>query len=355
MSKIERYQGNLQAFASNAQGLERTVFGGTEQANDLTSQVTAAFLRGWGIVGPSEYPSLEDFNAAMFAMSQFLAYQHQAGIPEWHAEQEYYTGSVCTHDGVSYQSLGDDNVGNEPPSAQWTAVITAGNGGEFFQPKNAKLTAFSGLAGAANRLPYFTGANALALTALTAAGRDLIGKADVAEMQDYLGVGLSKYGSPLIGELVEWPRSEMPQEIWPDCGMEFIPYMGQSFDAEKYPLLAQLHPTNVLPADMRAYVPRGWDNARGIDTGRVLMSSQGDAIREISGELSDVYGGGLITPSGGFSDTIQASRGNYYTTSSSGAVRAIANIKFSASASGVPIASENRVKTVAWNMIVRAK
>lgn len=189
MSKIERYQGNLRAFASNAQGLERTVFGGTGQANDLTSQVTAAFLRGWGIVGPSEHPSLEDFNAAMFAMSQFLAYQHQIGTPEWHAEQEYYTGSVCTHGGVSYQSLIDDNVGNEPPSAQWTPVLTAKSGGEAFQPRNEKLTAFSALAGASNRLPYFTGANALALTALTAVGRDLIGKSTAAEVLTYLGLG----------------------------------------------------------------------------------------------------------------------------------------------------------------------
>lgn len=189
MSKIERYQGDVKAFASNAQGLERTVFGETTQANDLTSQVTAAFLRGWGIVGPSEHPSLEDFNAAMYAMSQFIAYQHQVGVPEWHAAQEYYTGSVCTHEGVSYQSLIDDNVGNEPPSAEWTPILTAKNGGEYFQPKNEKLTAFSGLAGAANRLPYFTGANALALTALTAAGRDLIGKTDVSAILQYLGIG----------------------------------------------------------------------------------------------------------------------------------------------------------------------
>lgn len=189
MSKIERFQGDVKAFASNAQGLERTVFGGTTQANDLTSQVTAAFLRGWGIVGPSEHPSLEDFNAAMFAMSQFIAYQHQIGTPEWHTEQEYYTGSVCTHGGVSYQSLIDDNVGNEPPSAQWTPVLTAKSGGEAFQPKNGNLTSLSGLAGAANRLPYFTGANALALTALTAVGRDLIGKATVAEVLTYLGLG----------------------------------------------------------------------------------------------------------------------------------------------------------------------
>ena len=130
MSKIERFQGNMRAFASNAQGLERTVFGGTTQANDLTSQVTAAFLRGWGIVGPSEHPSLEDFNAAMYAMSQFIAYQHQTGVPEWHAEQEYYIGSVCTHDGVSYQSLEDGNTGNEPPSAQWTPLLTTVKLGE---------------------------------------------------------------------------------------------------------------------------------------------------------------------------------------------------------------------------------
>lgn len=128
MSKIERYQGNLRAFASNAEGLERTIFGATSQADDLTSQITAAFLRGWGIVGASEHPSLEDFNGAMFAMSQFLAYQHQVGVPEWHKEQEYYVGSICTHNGESYQSLADSNVGNEPPSAKWTPILTSNNG-----------------------------------------------------------------------------------------------------------------------------------------------------------------------------------------------------------------------------------
>lgn len=128
MSKIARYQGNVRAFASDARGMERTVFGGTNQADDLTSQITASFLRGWGIVGASEHPSLEDFNGAMYAMSQFLAYQHQVGVPEWHKDQEYYVGSVCTHNGESYQSLIDSNVGNEPPSDQWTPILTSANG-----------------------------------------------------------------------------------------------------------------------------------------------------------------------------------------------------------------------------------
>lgn len=128
MSKIERYAGNLRAFGSNAQGLERTLFGETTQADDLTSQVTAAFLRGWGIVGPSENPSLEDFNAAMYAMSQFIAYQHQMGIPEWDAAQEYYTGSLCVRGGETYSSLADNNIGSAPPSAKWTPVLTSKNG-----------------------------------------------------------------------------------------------------------------------------------------------------------------------------------------------------------------------------------
>jgi len=128
MSKIERYAGNLRAFGSNAQGLERTLFGETTQADDLTSQVTAAFLRGWGTVGPSENPSLEDFNAAMYAMSQFIAYQHQMGIPEWDAAQEYYKGSLCVRGGETYSSLVDDNIGSAPPSVKWTPVLTAKNG-----------------------------------------------------------------------------------------------------------------------------------------------------------------------------------------------------------------------------------
>jgi len=127
MSKIARYTGNLRAFGSNAQGLERTIFGGTSQADDLTSQVTDAYLRGWGIVGPSENPSMEDFNAAMYALSQFIAYQHQMGIPEWDAAQEYYVGSLCLRNGEAYSSLASNNTNSAPPSAKWTKLVTVKN------------------------------------------------------------------------------------------------------------------------------------------------------------------------------------------------------------------------------------
>lgn len=141
MSKIARYAGNLKAFGSDAQGLERTLFGETKQADDLTSQVTAAFLRGWGVVGPSEHPSLEDFNAAMYAMSQFIAYQHQMGVPEWDAAQEYYIGSLCVYSGETYSSLVNSNIGSAPPSAKWTKLITVKNGVSSLGPRSMTATA----------------------------------------------------------------------------------------------------------------------------------------------------------------------------------------------------------------------
>lgn len=56
------------------------------------------------------------------------------------------------------------------------------------QDKHVNLTAFSGLAGAADRLPYFTGAGALSLTVLTAKARLLLARNDTAGMQSELGL-----------------------------------------------------------------------------------------------------------------------------------------------------------------------
>lgn len=222
--------------------------------------------------------------------------------------------------------------------------------GKDFQALDATLSALAGLATGANKLPYFTGNDTAAQTDLTSVGRDIIGKNTIADILTYLGLGNLKYGLPMIGELVHWPRAEMPQEIWTDCGMEFIPYMGQTFDAIKYPLLAQLHPTNKLPADMRGYVPRGWDNDRGIDVARVLMSSQEDAIRNIVGKWSPIHGGLLPR----FSGAVEKDTESAYRQINAGVSGTGNGLKFDASLS-VPTASENRVRNVAWNMIVRAK
>ncbi len=169
-----------------------------------------------------------------------------------------------------------------------------------------------------------------------------------------VGLGNLKYGAPLIGELVEWPLEQMPQEIWSDCGMEFIPYIAQSFDPVKYPLLSQLHPTNILPADMRAQVARGCDNGRGIDTGRVLMSEQGDAIRNITGSVGNLqFRTGGTSGTGAVTGVFKMEPSSVTGNSSAGVDPArVVDIDVSLQ---VPTAAENRVKTVAWNFIVRAK
>ena len=62
------------------------------------------------------------------------------------------------------------------------------------QPSNANLTAFAGLTGTADRLPYFTGAGALSLTTLTELARNLLDDTTQSGMQSTLG--LVKQTSP---------------------------------------------------------------------------------------------------------------------------------------------------------------
>ncbi|EFC1527459.1 phage tail protein [Escherichia coli] len=57
------------------------------------------------------------------------------------------------------------------------------------QASDATLTALAALATAADKLPYFTGVDRAALTALTSVGRAIIGKTSTLGVLDYLGLG----------------------------------------------------------------------------------------------------------------------------------------------------------------------
>ncbi|MEW5255571.1 phage tail protein, partial [Citrobacter freundii] len=153
----------------------------------------------------------------------------------------------------------------------------------------------------------------------------------------------AKYGAPMIGELIEWPSDKMPNEIFPDMKMEFIPYIGQSFDPVKYPLLATLHPNLHLPVDMRANVVRGWDWGRGVDAGRVLMSEQNDAMQRITGELADMGSGDSLQATGAFTITPKPSQNWYASAAVSSAYLYYRSIGFD-NASVVRTANENRMK-----------
>jgi len=105
MAKIDRYNGNLKAFAADALGSERTIFGDTAQSNTLDANITADLFRGWGIVGVNENPTKQDFNGLGFTLGQLLSYLHQAGVAEWNGTQEYFNGSIVNRIGSVYRCL----------------------------------------------------------------------------------------------------------------------------------------------------------------------------------------------------------------------------------------------------------
>lgn len=125
MAEIDRFDGNLRAFGADAISTERTVFGDVTQSDTLDDNINSDFFRGWGIVGPSENPTKQDFNAMGFTFGQLLAYLFQRGVAEWNVAQEYYAPAIVTHAGGLWLAL-SDNTGSEPPSADWTRVDPGG-------------------------------------------------------------------------------------------------------------------------------------------------------------------------------------------------------------------------------------
>ncbi|NNQ43543.1 phage tail protein [Escherichia coli] len=161
------------------------------------------------------------------------------------------------------QLSSDTNSTSETLAATPKAVKAAYDLANGKQPADATLTALAGLATAADRLPYFTGADRAELATLTAIGRAIIAKGSIKDVLNYLGLG---EGSALpVGVPVPWPTATPPAG-WLKCD-------GRAFTKEQYPVLARVYPTLRLP-DLRGEFIRGWDDGRKVDTGRDLLSRQ---------------------------------------------------------------------------------
>ncbi|EFG2940041.1 tail fiber protein [Escherichia coli] len=78
-------------------------------------------------------------------------------------------------------------------------------------------------------------------------------------------LGLGEGSALPVGVPVPWP-SATPPTGWLKCN-------GAAFSAEEYPELAKAYPTNILP-DLRGEFIRGWDDGRGVDSSRTLLSWQ---------------------------------------------------------------------------------
>ncbi|EFH6048583.1 tail fiber protein [Escherichia coli] len=162
-------------------------------------------------------------------------------------------------------------------------------------------------------------------------------------------------GAPAIGIPFFWPSSAMPNTVmteWAD--MVFLKFNGATFSAATYPKLALVIPSLTLP-DARGEFPRIWDDGRGVDSGRALLSTQGDAVQRMTGSLSQmVYSiaqqasdiNGAFSAISGTPNIVQA-------YSSAGALRYM-NVSFDTQ-NVVRTSTETRSRNIAFNFLVRAK
>ncbi|MFZ7276997.1 tail fiber protein [Avibacterium endocarditidis] len=143
----------------------------------------------------------------------------------------------------------------------------------------------------------------------------------------------------LVGVPIPWMLSSVPAG--------FLAMQGQAFDQSRYPILAQRYPSGRLP-DLRGEFIRGWDNGRGVDSGRSLLSNQGDAIRNITGYGRMFTAEGNNTSSGAINVSTHTGSGRAAGSGGRG-------LQFDFDASRVvPTASENRPRNIAFQYICLA-
>ncbi|VFS62683.1 Phage Tail Collar Domain [Leminorella grimontii] len=174
-------------------------------------------------------------------------------------------------------------------------------------------------------------------------------KADLTQLTQ--AVNSLVFGAIPVGVPLPYPSATPPDG--------FLKCNGAPFDKTLYPKLAVAYPSGVLP-DLRGEFLRGWDDGRGVDAGRELLSAQGDAIRNISGLINEIMPMSPVATmrigniSGAFKPYVTAARnildGIGFQASQPNQITGF----FLDASIQVPVADENRPRSVAFNYIVRA-
>ncbi|CAM6336777.1 phage tail protein [Escherichia coli] len=177
-----------------------------------------------------------------------------------------------------------------------------------------------------------------------------------------LGLG---EGAPAIGVPFFWPSAAMPNTVidsW--SSMVFLKFNGAKFSATDYPVLAKAFPALALP-DARGDFIRIWDDGRGIDVGRTLLSGQSHTIMDHAHNMELWTGDGLAAGSAreGVNPGILATYGDggIVKTDEPGlrvpsSLRALSSrsVKRYGEISG-NVGTETRPRNIAFNFLVRAK
>ena len=146
-----------------------------------------------------------------------------------------------------------------------------------------------------------------------------------------------------VGIPLPWPQMTPPAG-WFECN-------GSTFNKEDFPKLAATYPHGFLP-DLRGEFIRGWDNGRGADPDRGMLSWQFDAIRNIYGSIDSVVSGSANNIGNGAFYTNGFIWGAYALSGNPGGSHQ--SLVFDASRI-VPVAHENRPRNIAFMYIVKAE
>ncbi|MEG6445521.1 phage tail protein [Enterobacter roggenkampii] len=263
-----------------------------------------------------------------------------AGLTTGANKLPYFTGTDTAAQ-TDLTSVGRDIIGSNT-IADILTYLGLNTALAAKQPLDATLTALAGLTTGANKLPYFTGTDTASQTDLTSVGRDIIGSNTIADILTYLRLGA---GAPAIGIPFFWPSSAMPNTVmteWAD--MVFLKFNGSTFSASNYPKLALVFPALTLP-ESRGEFLRIWDDGRGVDAGRGLLSAQGYAYESHSHRLlmsAGSAGSGRVI---GIDSDLNGTLTYNINQPGGGQIQAIEN------AGG----TETRPRNIAFNFLVRAK
>ena len=279
MTKITRPTGNLKAFASNPTGTERSIFGEyPTQSDDITNNITAEFLRGWGSTPVNTPPIREDFNALGFTSTQLIAYLFQMGCAEWDIAQEYELGSASITSGNIYISKSNSNIGNSPltDTVNWKRLAA------LEEVVYANLINYdnstSGLAST-----KVQGAIDLLSTAANIKYNNSISHLVATKVQDAIDELISKTVIP-VGAVQYFAMNAVPSG-WLVCDGSAVSRTvnyGNLYDA-----IGSIYgdgdglTTFNLP-DLRGQFIRGFDSSGTIDPARVFGTSQLDAMQRHS-------------------------------------------------------------------------
>ncbi|EHT3130743.1 tail fiber protein [Escherichia coli] len=126
--------------------------------------------------------------------------------------------------------------------------------------------------------------------------------ADIPEPALFVkNLGLGEGSALPVGVPVPWPLA-VPPAGWLKCN-------GAAFTASQYPQLALAYPSLRLP-DLRGEFIRGWDDGRGVDSGRTILSFQEGTI--VSGfddnDTGDISS--LGSANYGFGDSLTSNQWN---------------------------------------------